>query len=77
MLALEHAWNQAEAFKDLKALDSLFDNSLVYIDYDGSELTKAEFLSRGEIRARAAGHYRIHDRASIRRHGDRFRTLSL
>jgi ketosteroid isomerase-like protein len=45
ILALEHAWNQAEAFNDLKALDSLFDNRLVYIDSDGTLLTKAEFLA--------------------------------
>jgi len=46
ILALEHAWNQAEAFKDLKALDTLFDNALVYVDFDGTLMTKAEFLSR-------------------------------
>ena len=46
ILALEHAWNQAEALKDLKALDALFDNALVYVDPDGTLLTKAEFLSR-------------------------------
>ncbi len=45
VLALEHAWNQAEVFKDMKALDALFDNALVYVDYDGSLLTKAEFLA--------------------------------
>ncbi|HEY1676188.1 MAG TPA: nuclear transport factor 2 family protein [Candidatus Sulfotelmatobacter sp.] len=46
ILALEHVWNQAEGSKDLKALDSIFDNALVYVDSDGSLLTKAEFLSR-------------------------------
>jgi|SRR5580698_10626436 hypothetical protein len=46
ILALEHAWNQAEALKDLKALDVLFDNALVYVDFDGTLMTKAEFLSR-------------------------------
>ena len=46
ILALEHAWNQAESTKDLRALDGLFDNALVYVDFDGSLLTKAEFLSR-------------------------------
>lgn len=46
ILALEHVWNQAEGAKDLKALDSIFDNALVYVDSDGSLLTKAEFLSR-------------------------------
>jgi len=46
ILALEHAWNQAEAFKDLKALDSIMDNSLLYVDEDGTLLTKPEFLAR-------------------------------
>jgi ketosteroid isomerase-like protein len=46
VLALEHAWNQAEQRNDTKALDAIFDNALVYVDYDGSFRTKAEFLSR-------------------------------
>jgi len=45
VLALEHAWNQAEEMKDLKALDALFDNRLVYVDFDGRLMTKADFLS--------------------------------
>lgn len=45
ILALEHAWNQAEVFNDLRALDSIFDSRLVYIDSDGTLMTKAEFLS--------------------------------
>jgi hypothetical protein len=45
ILSLEHAWNQAEAFKDLKSLASLFDNALVYVDAAGALMTKAEFLS--------------------------------
>ena len=44
ILALEHAWNQAESLRDVKALDSLFDNQLVYVDFDGKLMTKAEFL---------------------------------
>jgi ketosteroid isomerase-like protein len=43
--ALEHAWNQAEAFKDLSALNALFDNRMTYVDFDGTLMTKAEFLS--------------------------------
>jgi ketosteroid isomerase-like protein len=46
VLALEHAWNQAEQLKDTRALDALFDNALVYVDYDGTFRTKAEFLRR-------------------------------
>lgn len=48
ILALEHAWNQAEAFNDLKALDALFDNRLVYVDFDGTLMSKAEFLSHAK-----------------------------
>lgn len=46
VLALEHAWNQAEQRKDTRALDAIFDNALVYVDYDGAFRTKAEFLAR-------------------------------
>jgi ketosteroid isomerase-like protein len=46
VLALEHAWDQALERGDVKALNAIFDNSLIYIDYDGSFLTKAEYLSR-------------------------------
>jgi ketosteroid isomerase-like protein len=45
ILALENAWNQAEEHKDTKALDSLLASSLVYIDYDGSLMNKAQFLA--------------------------------
>jgi hypothetical protein len=45
ILALEHAWNQAEAFKDLKALDALFDNALIYVDADGTLMNKSDFLT--------------------------------
>lgn len=45
ILALENAWNQAEEHKDIKALDSLLDASLVYVDYDGSIMDKAQFMA--------------------------------
>ncbi len=45
IIALEQVWNQAEVLKDIKALDSMFDNALVYVDSDGTLMTKAEFLS--------------------------------
>jgi hypothetical protein len=46
ILALQHAWSQAEFFRDLKALDALLANDLIYLDCDGSLLTKAEVLAR-------------------------------
>jgi ketosteroid isomerase-like protein len=45
VIALENAWNQAEERKDAKALDTILDNSLVYTDYDGTMMTKADFLA--------------------------------
>jgi tellurite resistance protein len=46
VMALEHAWNQAEQRRDTKALVAIFDNALQYIEYDGSLMTKAAFLAR-------------------------------
>ena len=44
ILALETAWNRAEEKKDAKALDGLPDSRLLYVDYDGSLMNKAQFL---------------------------------
>src|SRR3979411_2260571 len=43
--ALENAWNLAEQHKDVKALDELLSNNLVYIDYDGIVQNKEQFLA--------------------------------
>jgi|HubBroStandDraft_1064217.scaffolds.fasta_scaffold00232_24 ketosteroid isomerase-like protein len=45
VLALEHAWNQATERKDIKSLDAILDNSMVYVDYYGILRTKAEYLA--------------------------------
>ena len=45
ILALENAWNLAEEHKDTKALDSLLASTLVYVDYDGTFMNKAEFIA--------------------------------
>jgi ketosteroid isomerase-like protein len=45
ILALENAWNQAEKHKDGKALETLLHPDLVYVDYDGSMMTKVEFIA--------------------------------
>jgi len=44
LLQLERAWNQAEAGADPAAIASLFDEALVYVDYDGSLMNKVEYL---------------------------------
>jgi ketosteroid isomerase-like protein len=45
ILALENAWGQAEKLDDSKALNTLLDDSLVYIRYDGSLWSKAQYLA--------------------------------
>lgn len=45
ILALENAWNQAEEHKDVHALETLLHPDLVYVDYDGSIMTKAQFIA--------------------------------
>jgi len=45
ILALENAWNQAEEHKDTQALDGLLGSGLVYVDYDGSFMDKAQFMA--------------------------------
>jgi ketosteroid isomerase-like protein len=51
IVALESVWNQAEEHSDIRALDLIFDDALIYIDEDGSSLTKAQFLSRAKVKS--------------------------
>jgi ketosteroid isomerase-like protein len=44
IIQLERSWNQAEMARDGGALASLVDDTLVYVDYDGSIMNKAEYL---------------------------------
>jgi ketosteroid isomerase-like protein len=52
VIALEHAWNQAEERKDVNALDQIMDDSLVYTDYDGAMMSKPDFLASVKAPAR-------------------------
>ena len=45
ILALESAWNQAVGTRDMKALNAIFDNFLVYGEHDGRVMSKAEYLA--------------------------------
>jgi hypothetical protein len=45
ILSLENAWNQAQQAKDTKALEPLLAPGMVYTDYDGSYLTKSQYLA--------------------------------
>ena len=41
---LERAWNQAEAKQEVTEISNLVADSLVYTDYDGTFMNKAEYL---------------------------------
>jgi ketosteroid isomerase-like protein len=43
--ALERLWGAAAQLRDIKALDSIFDDSLAYVDMDGKLMNKAEVLA--------------------------------
>jgi hypothetical protein len=43
--ALEHEWTVGQSRNDSHALDLIFDNALIYVEY-GKLVTKGEYLSR-------------------------------
>jgi len=45
ILALENAWNQAQIHHDATALGTLLPETFVYTDYDGTVMTRAQFLA--------------------------------
>lgn len=45
IIALENAWNRAAETKNLRALDSILDDAFVYVDSEGTLLTKTDVLS--------------------------------
>lgn len=57
VLALENAWNVAEAHHDTQALDHLMSYSMVYIEQDGTLMDKAQFLA--SVKKQAASQEKI------------------
>jgi ketosteroid isomerase-like protein len=53
VLALESVWNQAEETGDVRALELIFDDAMIYVDEGGSLLTKTQFLAHAKD---ASGH---------------------
>jgi ketosteroid isomerase-like protein len=45
ILSLENAWNEAVQQKNTAAIQPLLDSGLVYVDYDGKLMDKAEYLA--------------------------------
>lgn len=69
IVALEKLWNQAYKSGDVKALDSILDDSIVLINDDGSMQTKKEFLA--SVKATNAQEQQVSPEAlKVRVHGD-------
>jgi ketosteroid isomerase-like protein len=45
ILLLENAWNQAVQLKDAFALNTLLSVDLIYVEYDGDLMNKAEYMA--------------------------------
>ncbi len=45
LIALENAWNQAQIHRDGAALNKLVADTFVYTDWDGTVMTKANFIA--------------------------------
>jgi hypothetical protein len=69
ILALENVWNQAVEHRDTKALDAMFDNSLVYIEHDGQIMTKAEYLATVKGTSSNPQQVLTEGSAGVRKHG--------
>jgi ketosteroid isomerase-like protein len=56
ILALEHAWDRAVQEQDVKAVDPLMAEELVYVEHDGAVMNKAQYLARVGVPARNFEH---------------------
>jgi ketosteroid isomerase-like protein len=56
-VALENAWNEAVQQKDTVALDMLLGAELVYVDYDGKLMDKAQYVA--SVRSQAVHPARV------------------
>jgi ketosteroid isomerase-like protein len=45
VMALERLWGSAVQMHDIKALDSIFDDSMTYVAMDGKVMTKSQVLA--------------------------------
>ncbi|HVI09672.1 MAG TPA: nuclear transport factor 2 family protein [Candidatus Binatia bacterium] len=45
IISLENAWNQAEQQKDINALELLLAPELIYVEFDGTLMTKPQYMA--------------------------------
>jgi ketosteroid isomerase-like protein len=69
IIALENLWNQMQMNHDADAMGKLLDNDFVLTDYDGTVLTKGQFLA--SIRDKSTQlTVEVSDDMKLYRHGD-------
>ena len=69
VLAAEKAWAGAVTAKDFKALNQIYDNSLIYAHSTGAIETKADYM--GKLESGAANYTAIeYEKSTVRVHGD-------
>jgi ketosteroid isomerase-like protein len=68
--ALEKLWNTAEVKGDVKALDLISDDSMTYVDEDGSLLTKAQFLARVDKEAGTGAQWLVTEELTVHIYDD-------
>jgi ketosteroid isomerase-like protein len=56
VLALENAWNQALQQKDARAMEPLMGAEVIVIDYDGTMMNKAQYMTRVRVPPRDLVH---------------------
>src|ERR1700749_2272116 len=55
VMALERLWGSAAQMRDIKALDTIFDDSLIYVSVDGRLMTKSQVLAETKADAPVDG----------------------
>jgi ketosteroid isomerase-like protein len=69
IIALENLWNQMQINHDADAMGTMLDSDFVLTDYDGSVMSKAQFLA--SIRAKSNQlTVEVSDDMKLHRHGD-------
>jgi ketosteroid isomerase-like protein len=69
IIALENLWNQTQLNHDADAMDKMLDSDFVLTDYDGTVMSKAQFLASvrdksNQLTLEVSEHMKLH------RHGD-------
>jgi len=69
IIALENLWNQMQINHDADAMGTMLDSDFVLTDYDGSVMSKAQFLTSIRDKSNQLA-VEVSDDMKLHRHGD-------